>query len=225
MVTPSRNPPSSDSATRAPKSRTASMAALEKTFALMSNSLAPLPSRGSTVRRIGPRVRRCKLHARRTRLIWSCRMLCWPRNRLRNSTSVGVRMIRKLRSHAKANPDTTTATSKPVTAMPRNALPHTTSHGRHESPPTKIHAGRSALYRIFMCGLRSTTINVNGSSPFAQPIERHVSRGLELVRQPESWPDERCRFKSYERQGLGLPGDFEALDAQLKWQISIWVIG
>ena len=35
---PSRNPPSSASATRAPKSRTASMAAREKTFALMSSS-------------------------------------------------------------------------------------------------------------------------------------------------------------------------------------------
>ena len=148
-TTPSRSPPSSASATRAPTARTASMAALEKTFALTLNSPARLPSRGSITRRIGPRAAPRKLHVSRTLLIWSCRMLFRPRKRLRNCTSLSVSTIRKLRSHARANPDMATATAQPVMSKECQLLPHTTSHGTHESPPNPIHAGRSALYRVF----------------------------------------------------------------------------
>jgi hypothetical protein len=68
-------------------------------------------------------------------------MLCLPRNRLRNITSVGVNTIRKLKSQAKANADTALANITPVASMPCNAyaFPHTASHGKQESPPKKIH--------------------------------------------------------------------------------------
>jgi hypothetical protein len=144
ITMPSRRPPSSTSATRAPRSRRASMASLEKTFALMSISLASLLSRGSITRRIGPRAPPLRLQDRRTRLISSCRILCRPRNRLRKVTSVAVRTIRKLKSHAKANPDTPAAIRKFLASFPCGALLQAINQGKPESPPMRIHAGRSA---------------------------------------------------------------------------------
>ena len=144
---PSRNPPSSASATRAPKSRTASMAAREKTFALMSSSFFILPpSRGSTIRRNGPFLVRQNFHASRTFLISSCLMLCLPRNKLRKINSVWVITIRKLINHARHKPDTMIAIDKLTQSIPCIAFAQTISQGKHESPPIKIHAGRSALY-------------------------------------------------------------------------------
>ena len=143
---PSRRPPSSACPTRAPKSRTALIASLEKTLALISSFALVLPSRGSTTKRSGPFLVCQNFQVKRTILISSCLSVCCPRNRLRKVNSVGVITMRKLKSHAIANPDAAVAMTKALKSMPRTEFTQTISHGKIESPPIKIQAGRSALY-------------------------------------------------------------------------------